>query len=208
MPSDHHPEKPPKPRKPSLHDLTRQLPTTDQFESIITDAAAMDPRAAALVLASITDNLLEFAIRLNFVSLSEKRFNVLFRNPTAPLSSFSAKIAVGHALGLYGEEFRSQLDRLRGIRNAFAHAMLPVTFDEPLIAEECRKLDPARLTSGQYKPEENSPRERFTVVSTMIATHLIKSIGALSHKISVLGPRPPWPDKFEPPLPPDIQNPN
>lgn len=89
--------------------------------------------------------MLERAIDLNFLLLSRKKDNALFRDKGAPLSSFSAKIAVAHALGIFDDEYRDQLDRFRAIRNTFAHAIRPFDFNEPTIATECLKLDPRRL---------------------------------------------------------------
>src|SRR5215208_1856251 len=108
------------PRKPSLHELSRQLPSGDEYATFIDSLHEIDARAAALVLASFIDSMLERAIDLNFLLLSRKKDNALFRDKGAPLSSFSAKIAVAHALGIFDDEYRDQLDRFRAIRNTFA----------------------------------------------------------------------------------------
>jgi hypothetical protein len=138
----------------------------------------MDGRAAALILSSILDTVLETAIKFHFVQLSKRRFNSVFRNPTAPLSTFSSKIAIGYALGIYGDELRSQMDRIRSIRNAFAHAMLSISFDDPVIAAACNKLDPRRLmTEGEtYQAEKNTPRERFTVTANLATILLLRHV--------------------------------
>ncbi len=172
-------------KKPSLRDLSRQMPTDDEFLRIMTDIEHMDNRAAALVLASLIDNLLEFAIKFRFVPLKGDDFDKLFRNPTAPLASFSAKITLAHALGLCDEVMRRQLDIMRSVRNAFAHTIMPVTFDDPLIAAECYRLDPVRLIDIPYQPVEDSPKGRFLYVGRVIAFQLIGIIQRLS-EISTL----------------------
>jgi hypothetical protein len=53
-----------------------------------------------------------------------------------------------HAMGIIGNELKSQLDRFRSIRNAFAHAMLSVSFDDELIAAECRSPPHSQFTSN------------------------------------------------------------
>jgi len=197
-------------KRPSLRDLPRQMPTAAEMAELVASMDNMDARAAALIMGSIIDNLLEYAILLNFVTLSETQFNALFRNPTSPLSSFSAKIAVAHALGVYGNESRRQLDKLREIRNAFAHTIHPIDFDNPLIAEECLNLDPSTLTDHQYQPITGTPRERYTTAGTMLATHLInynhfkysgRTFGAVPAPI-------PFPDKFVLRHPPNSENPD
>jgi hypothetical protein len=97
-------------KKPSLRDLPRQMPTDTELARLIEGMDTFDARAAALIMSSMIDNLLEFAIKFNFVDLTEAQFNSLFRNPTAPLTSFAVKIALAHALGVYGDEFKKQLD--------------------------------------------------------------------------------------------------
>jgi hypothetical protein len=138
------------------------------------DIDHMDGRAAALILSALIDNTLEYVIRARFVPLNKSNFDALFRNPTAPLSSLSAKIALAHAMGIVGDELRIQLNRLRSIRNAFAHAMVSVSFDDPEIVAECKKLDPQSITRGKFQPEDNTPRERFTAVGTAALTILLR----------------------------------
>src|SRR5262249_31340265 len=49
---------------------------------------------------------------------------------SGPLASFSARIDVGFAIGLYGDETKSDLHILRKVRNDFAHELMPKTFIE------------------------------------------------------------------------------
>jgi hypothetical protein len=161
-------------RKPSLHDLSRLLPTANELEDIITKIDEAEPRAAALVLSSLVDGLLEIAIDLNFIALGKDKHVAIFRDRAAPLSSFSAKIIIAHAMGIIDSEFASQLDKLRTIRNAFAHAVKQIDFDNEAVAAGCQKLSPQRLMKATYQPETDSPRERFTVVGTFAARHLIE----------------------------------
>jgi hypothetical protein len=57
-----------------------------------------------------------------------------------PLSSFSAKIDLGVLLGLYPEEVRGDLHRLREVRNQFAHEAAPRDFATPKIADHCGRF--------------------------------------------------------------------
>jgi hypothetical protein len=196
----------------TLHDLSHQFPTNEEFDALMISLEKMEDRAAVLVLSSIIDNLLEYAILTKFVRLNKKKRDKLFRNPTAPLSSMSAKIAVANALGILGDEPRAQLDRIRSIRNAFAHAMKTIMFDDPLIAEECKKLDPRRIISGgTYQPSTDSARERFQITGTLISMILMKQIdhGADQIRYGRYGPlfwRAPSRDRFEWSHPPPFQN--
>src|SRR5215211_4864291 len=162
--------------EPTLHDLSRQIPTPDELKAFFDSVKDMDGRAAALILASLVDNNLEACIGLRFVRLGKRRFDNMFRNPRAPLGSFSSRIAVAYALGIIDGEARCQLDRIRDIRNAFAHAMLVISFDDPLIAKACRKLDHNRLIPGIFTLRDDTARGRYTLASTFAIIRLLHAV--------------------------------
>jgi hypothetical protein len=110
------------------------VPKPEELKAFFDSVNEMDDRAAALILSSLSDNLLETCIAIDFVQLGKRRFEQTFRSPGAPLGTFSAKIAVAYALGVVTTETRSQLDQIRRIRNTFAHAMLRVSFNDRAIA--------------------------------------------------------------------------
>lgn len=74
-----------------------------------------------------------------------KSWERLFRMD-GPLSSFSAKIDLLHLLGLTSENIRSDMHRLREIRNIFAHNIThkntsrKLSFDIPEIRDKCLAL--------------------------------------------------------------------
>jgi spore coat polysaccharide biosynthesis protein SpsF (cytidylyltransferase family) len=147
------------------------------MKEMIFSLMSMEDRASALVLASMIDLMLERAILTRFIRLGKEKRDAIFRNPNAPLSSLSAKISVASALGCIGGEPRSQLERIRSIRNAFAHTVVGVTFDTPLISKECDKLNPQALLEGaEYESEIGSKKERFIIVGIMIAIILMAQI--------------------------------
>jgi hypothetical protein len=78
------------------------------------------------------------ALKSKTIELSSQVANEIFLN--GPLSSFSSKILLGFALGLYGPVVKKDLNVIRNIRNAFAHAMMPITFDSPEVADELNGL--------------------------------------------------------------------
>jgi hypothetical protein len=195
-------------KKPSLRDLSRQMPSAESFAQFMNELDDMEDRAVVLILSSMVENFLEMAITSTFVEMDDKTLANLFSNPNAPLSSFSAKIAVGHALGVYATGFRRHLDGLRIIRNAFAQAMLPISFNEPLIIDECKKLDPQVLTNLAYQQESDAPKERFISVGRTLAVHLMNYTHRSRQVNGTFGRRQPSPDKFVPRRPPktDSQN--
>jgi hypothetical protein len=93
-------------------------------------------------------------------------------------SSLSRKIELGHALRIYGQQTKSNLNTMRHIRNAFAHAKIPVTFDTPEVAAVCSQftilpiLHP-RVMREEPAKEQLTPRRLFDEVATALAHNLI-----------------------------------
>ncbi len=92
-------------------------------------------RGAGILLATNVENSLDYVLLKTLYGPTDKLFD-----QNGPLSSFSNKIQMGRALGLYGEQTSSNLDTIRHIRNAFAHAQIPITFETPEVAAGCRLL--------------------------------------------------------------------
>jgi DNA-binding MltR family transcriptional regulator len=163
---------------PRLDDLSRAMPSAREFAIFLDELDKLHPRAAVLSLSAFIDNMLERAIAENFISLGTRHFDKIFRNPGAPLGTFSAKINIAYALGILDAEHRSQLDRIRTIRNAFAHSVSHFDFDHPTIKVECDKLDPQRLLPADklWKPDTNSSREKFTVCGQLIGLRIANHI--------------------------------
>src|SRR5258708_40156 len=99
-------------------------------------------RAVVLVAATLLDQFLKTAILTRLVTLNSEEDDGLFgANDNSPLSSFSARIKIGYALGIYDRQFRRDLDMIRAIRNVFAHAHGHVDFNSPAVVNGCALLD-------------------------------------------------------------------
>jgi hypothetical protein len=130
-------------------------------------------RGAAVLLATTLENSLQFAIerKLNIAEVHRTR---LFQDEGAPLRDFSAKIRMGHAIGLFGDETKDNLDFIRLIRNVFAHAPSPVNFSIHAISDACTLLkvpQPVDQADDQ-KAEAATGRERYQLVCERIRTAL------------------------------------
>jgi DNA-binding MltR family transcriptional regulator len=73
------------------------------------------------------------------VSLSIEERDRLFTG-TGPLSSFSTKIQLAYAMGIIGKKVRHDLDTIREMRNAMAHASKQINFETKEIVTLCRGL--------------------------------------------------------------------
>lgn len=69
------------------------------------------------------------------------------------LSTFSSKIDMAYALGLLGKEAKSDLHKIRKMRNAFAHDHKPLNFSVSPFREHCNLFYysfPGRI-QGEYR---------------------------------------------------------
>jgi hypothetical protein len=120
-----------------LKELSKRELVLNDFRAIHNEIIAeRHDRGAALVAATLVENMLRRVIRSQLVPLTETEDDSLFGRD-APLSTFSDMIRVGHAFGIFNKEIKQDLDRLREIRNAFAHSPLSVTFGTKEIASAC-----------------------------------------------------------------------
>ena len=89
------------------------------------------------LIAIICGSLVEFNLRglIELPNGADKLFD-----PTAPLSTFSAKINLAYSLNLIGADIRRNADYIRDIRNVFAHRAAPTSFRTKEVAAVCALL--------------------------------------------------------------------
>ncbi|MCU6453979.1 hypothetical protein LPN01_07810 [Sphingomonas sp. A2-49] len=96
-------------------------------------------RTAAIVGASMVESALEELITSSLKSEATDIAEKLFEN-RGPLSDFNSKIVVAQAFSVITDRMADDLQRIRKVRNCFAHARLLIDFENPLIAREVSEL--------------------------------------------------------------------
>ena len=111
-----------------------------------------------LLSVAILEHVLGAAIAQHFTpSMPEAHLATLFEDGgNGPLATFSAKCRIAFALGVFGEKTNRDLQRIRTIRNAFAHPPRPIDFATAEIRRQCETLEAASQNSGDA-------RQRFIV---------------------------------------------
>lgn len=138
----------------------------------------IDDRGLAILETADLDRILERALVSKLVALNTDQFRELFGSDAAPLGTLSAKTKIGWAMGLFGTTTRNELDRIRHIRNVFAHAAKPIYFSEPAIKEQCAKLvTPGRIARPKdFKSDDawppTEPRIQFSRTAQELRTAL------------------------------------
>ena len=99
------------------------------------------------------------------------------------LNSFEAKIRVGYYMGIYGHVHKNNLDCIKAIRNAFAHAATPLSFETPEVKAACdlmkqpKPIHPHAINAKTGKPEfeivgGESARDRYIKICSRVAHNL------------------------------------
>lgn len=176
----------------AVNALIREFPTSADIEKIVEELATGHPRAAAIVGAAMMEAALKRAVLFRLRKLNSEEHAALF-GPDNPLGSFSGKIKIGYALGIYERPTRKDLDSIRTIRNAFAHANLQISFDTPEIETLCSMFRILRgLPDHDIWPADKiTARERY--------------LGAIRHIIGELAAATPDLDRHDasPDTPPE-----
>ncbi len=156
----------------SLRDLTKGFPSSSDMEGILEEIAGSSDRSAAIVLSSLVETALYLVLRSRLIDHND--LDSFFEGATAPFQTFSSRIKLGRALGIYGTDTTRTLGSIREIRNIFAHALRRVDFDTLAIRSKCETLSwPSHLTprdSENYR----AMRKTYTTACTNLAIALAK----------------------------------
>ncbi len=121
-------------------------------------------RGSALLAVTNADVALSAALyqRLRIGEAEREEFD----KPGGPLETFSQRITMGQVLQIYGPDTKYNLDLLRLLRNTFAHAHIPITFETKEIAAAIGLFRPLPLklphaVGADIKPVPLGNGERF-----------------------------------------------
>jgi hypothetical protein len=121
-------------------------------------------RGAALLVGTNADLALTQAI-YSALQVGDDIKDLLERQGS-PLETFSQRITMGRALRIYGETTEYNLTLLRHIRNAFAHAHVPITFETAEVSAAVSLFRPITLmhphtVGADTKPIPDTSRGKF-----------------------------------------------
>jgi hypothetical protein len=156
----------------------------EEFAGFLPELNKESDRGIALVATSFIDDLLKRTLKAFLIK--GKLTNTLFDGMSAPLSTFAARIAMAHALGLISDQEAADADRLRSIRNRFAHDM-HVSFTDEKVAAECKKLI---LAAHDYGKVVVGPRGQFATSATSVILNLVNRPHYVAEKRRTFEP---WP---------------
>lgn len=113
-------------------------------------------RGAVLISAAMIDDLLGRTILAFLIDHAET--NRLLEGFNAPLGTLSARALAAVALGLLSEKEFRECERLRKIRNVFAHDV-HASFENQSVKDICKNLE---MSAKDYEGVIVGPRGQFT----------------------------------------------
>ncbi|MCE7982443.1 MAG: hypothetical protein DYG89_14715 [Caldilinea sp. CFX5] len=156
----------------------------ENHRQIIQELEAQTDRGAAIIGASLIDKQLEEAIRVRLLCNSATK--ELFKL-SGPMHSFSAKINLAFALGLYGSHVYNDLNLIRKIRNDFAHFEIPINFTTQSISNRCSELWLPKHVEINHQPlSPKEPRDQYLRAVNILNSMLWKGIQRNYTKINDL----------------------
>jgi hypothetical protein len=167
---------------------TRDDPTFGDLPAMEQEFYGEADRAVVILQASMVESILENAIAQRMRhDLKEETKKEIFEFE-GPIGTFSAKITVAYALGIFGSITRRDLDLIRLMRNQFAHSRKPLKFSISVVTNVCAQLrlpdvagvslTPTALLriSRTEKVDLKNPKTRYVTCCHSIAAHLLEFI--------------------------------
>jgi DNA-binding MltR family transcriptional regulator len=123
-------------------------PHLREFNAFLEALNKESDRGAALIAATMIDDLLGRCIRAFLVEHEE--VERLLDGFNAPLGTFSARGLAALALGVISEEEYRECERLRKIRNVFAHNV-DASFSDQNLKDICANLEFSAKDYGEVR---------------------------------------------------------
>jgi Mannitol repressor len=162
------------PKQSSLREFSRREPVDEDWPEIRDEVRNTSDRAAAIIRGSHVEMYLEGLLLAYLPNATPD----IFSQPNGPLTDFYAKNHLAFAMGIIPQALLKDLEVLRRVRNAFAHAPAPMRFSDAPITNECRKMrsHPIHFKEKAHEfPEEfgRSERENFFYSADHVIVELV-----------------------------------
>lgn len=163
--------------KPKLRDYSHLVLTAEERSAVSAAANSFEqhPIVTAILGYVLVEHELDILLRKKFKKKDDETWRDL-QDEQGPLRSFSTKIRIGYAFGIYNEKIKHDLNVVRVIRNAFAHSKKLLDFNDPLVVPE---LLSAHLLAAKFKkqlrknPETQLAKASFIIICLRLQTALL-----------------------------------
>lgn len=170
----------------------------DALQALVEHDSPWADHAIALMGASYIEKALLVAIKSRLIPLTESEEKALFfYENRGALSDLSSRIKIAYALDIIGPKTRDDLEHVREVRNAFAHALTPIGFEFKEVSDVCSALfthNDLGLLSVWALGESSRARYINTVLS--LGTRLKDKLRVVQRDIMVMHDRRAFPVRY------------
>lgn len=159
-------------RKPKLRDLSHAVITSEERKTLMRALINTNPIVTAILGAVLVEHELDWLLRGRLSRKDDDTWSDM-TGEEGPLSTFHRKILMGHALGIYTAEARTNLHIVRVIRNAFAHSKKLIDFDHPLIVAQLSKIVYSTKQDRKLYEVKNDNQLRYSCLCYMLTCNLM-----------------------------------
>ena len=162
----------------SLSRLIRESPRLPEILLLHGELRTQHGRAAAIVACTLVESSLEGSLLSKMTTLTDAEIVNLFSRE-GPLSTFHGKILVAQALGIIGRSTKRDLETIKTVRNAFAHARRPIQFDTPEVKTVVdrigflERVDAEHFSGIDWPPK--TTREKYTAACNAFSYYFLSS---------------------------------
>ncbi|MBM3732315.1 MAG: hypothetical protein FJW24_02425 [Acidimicrobiia bacterium] len=154
-----------------MADDTPKLSDAPSINPVIAEMHAQNDRGAAVCGGAFLEEKLQEAIEEQWPPISNTVRDRLFTG-FGPLASFSAKIAIAHAIGMVDTITKSDCDKIRLIRNAAAHIGTPFSFESSEIRKILSEIALLRYMPPDQDKTSTHERNQFTGAVKCLSAYL------------------------------------
>lgn len=135
-------------------------------------------RGAVVLTVSLFDNALTNLLKKHLAPVSASE-DELFDGPTAPISTFSAKVQLSQRLGLISTRLARDLNLVRKMRNEFAHNVHGSSLDSGKIKDYLTTL----IASSRIAERHGKYRKNFPAG---VRGDFLATVGAILFRVQTL----------------------
>ncbi|MES2753400.1 MAG: hypothetical protein V4659_01915 [Pseudomonadota bacterium] len=157
----------------TLGHLSRAELSVDDLEAAWDELEESSDRAAAIVGAAFVEEELVQLIQASLVRPSDKAG--LFYSDGALFRTFLGRIRAAYALGLIDDPERDDLDRIRDIRNQFAHSLKTLSFEHADLQATCRLFAYHAKTQQPADFDRWSARQRYNTACKQLGLVFVRA---------------------------------
>ena len=147
----------------------------DKFEltKILFSLKDAEDYSIVLVGSSKLELAIRKAIEHSFKHKDGALIKRMFDEPTAPLSSLSAKNSLAFAMGLYDQKTYKDIETIRNIRNSFAHLNSVLKIEQNEIANLIKNLNVTKVHFTSETIEEHPAKHFFLLAISKLGNGVI-----------------------------------